>query len=161
MPEGEEGLVLLSHLNRRGTVLLRYQIGDVSVLSRQPCPKCGAVTDRLVRTPRRTDALVKIKGMLVNPEPVLAALATDDALARFRLVVDHVDPGDPLSGDVLRLVAVSVDGATGGDLATRLATLVKDETGITPEVDLTDDAGFAPEAESWKEKALDDRRGRD
>ena len=82
-------------------------------------------------------------------------------LARFRLVVDHVDPGDPLSGDVLRLVAVSVDGATGGDLATRLATLVKDETGITPEVDLTDDAGFAPEAESWKEKALDDRRGRD
>jgi phenylacetate-coenzyme A ligase PaaK-like adenylate-forming protein len=159
VPDGEEGLVLLSHLNRRGTVLLRYQIGDVSVLSRDACPHCGAVTDRLVRTPRRVDSLVKIKGMLVNPEPVLAALATDDAIARFRLVIDHADAGDPLSGDVLRLVAVPVAGAAGDDLAARLSALVKDKTGITPEVQLTDDAGFAPEAESWKEKALEDRRG--
>lgn len=156
VPEGTEGVVLLSHMNRRGTVLLRYQVGDLSVLSRETCPHCGATTDRLVATPRRMDALVKIKGMLVNPDPVTAALSADPAIAHFRLTVEHSDPDDALSPDVLRLT-VAPTGDTA-DPSARLADLVKRETGVTPVVDLIDAAAFEAEAKSWKAKAFEDRR---
>lgn len=154
--EGTEGLVLLSHLNRRGTVLLRYQVGDLSVLSRAPCPRCGATTDRLVATPRRMDALIKIKGMLVNPDPVTAALSADPSVAHFRLTVEHSDPQDTLSPDMLRLTVAPTAEAT--EPAARLTDLVKRETGITPIVDLVDATAFEAEAKSWKAKGFEDRR---
>ena len=67
VPEGEEGLILLTHLDRRGTVMLRYALGDMARLVRGPCPHCGALTERLVSIPHRVDGLLKVKGMLVNP----------------------------------------------------------------------------------------------
>jgi phenylacetate-coenzyme A ligase PaaK-like adenylate-forming protein len=155
--DGTEGLVLLTHLNRRGTVLLRYQIGDISVLTRAPCPDCGATTDRLIAAPRRADALVKIKGMLVNPEPIQERLSADAAIAQFRLSVEHADPDDALSPDVLRLTVLPA-GADCEGLADRLATLVKSETGVTPEVELTDAKTFEADATSWKAKVFEDRR---
>ena len=33
LPEGERGLSVLTHLDRRGTVLLRYALGDFAALS--------------------------------------------------------------------------------------------------------------------------------
>src|SRR4029079_3904579 len=66
--DGDEGLILLTHLDRRGTVMLRYALGDVARLARDKCPRCGALTERIVSMPRRVDGLVKIKGMLVNPQ---------------------------------------------------------------------------------------------
>jgi hypothetical protein len=81
LPDGEPGWVVLTHLQRTGTVLLRYALGDTSVRTQQPCPQCGAITDRLIQTPHRVDALLKIKGMLVNPAVVVAAL---DALLGAR-----------------------------------------------------------------------------
>ncbi|MEM9685267.1 MAG: AMP-binding protein [Pseudomonadota bacterium] len=154
--DGEEGIVLLSHLNRRGTVLLRYQVGDLSVMSKAPCPHCGATTDRLVANPRRMDALVKIKGMLVNPDPVTAALAADPDVTHFRLAVEHTDPSDTLSPDVLRLtVAVPSNVA---DPSARLIDLIKRETGVTPVVGLIDPMTFEAESKSWKEKSFEDRR---
>lgn len=156
VPDGDEGLVLISHLNRRGTVLLRYALGDVSVLSREPCPDCGATTDRLIKSPRRVDALVKIKGMLVNPDPVLAQLATDAAVAQFQLAVEHADQADPLSPDALRLrVAPTADDP---DLAGRLRDLVKRETGVTPEVEVVDGKAFDQAESTWKAKPFVDRR---
>jgi phenylacetate-CoA ligase len=48
LPDGEEGLILLTHLDRRGTVMLRYALGDVARLTRVRCPHCGALTERLL-----------------------------------------------------------------------------------------------------------------
>ena len=67
LPDGEPGLVVLTHLRRRGTLLLRYSLGDISTRSRTRCPHCGAWTDRLTTMPRRVDALVKIKGICWPP----------------------------------------------------------------------------------------------
>lgn len=154
--EGREGVVLLSHLNRRGTVLLRYQVGDLCVLSRARCPHCGATTDRLTAIPKRADSLVKIKGMLVNPEPVTAALAADPDISQYRLTVEHADPADALSPDVLRLMVLPV--SPDRDPADRLADLVKRETGVTPLVELVKPAAFEAEPSSWKENPFVDRR---
>ncbi len=111
VPDGDEGLILLTHLDRRGTVMLRYALGDVARLTRVRCPHCGALTERLISLPRRIDDLVKIKGMLVNPQALVDAVLAGPALIDFQAVIDKENPSDPLSMDRLRLRIVPAAGS--------------------------------------------------
>ena len=96
------------------------RLGDVARLTRQRCPHCGALTERIVSQPRRVDDLVKIKGMLVNPQALVDAVLGEAALLDFQAVVDKENPNDPLSMDRLRLRIVPAAGADAA-LDARLA----------------------------------------
>ena len=50
VPDGDEGLILLTHLDRRGTVMLRYALGDVARLTRGALPALRGA-DRAPRQP--------------------------------------------------------------------------------------------------------------
>lgn len=154
LPDGRVGSVLLTHLNRRGTVLLRYALGDASVLTHDPCPHCGATTERLTQLPQRSDGMVKVKGMLVNPAVLLEALGS---MGEYQLVVDHAAPGDPHSMDrlVLRLAPASDDPG----LPARAAAEVKLAIGVTPEVELVAPGAVYDAEGAAKAKRLVDRRG--
>jgi phenylacetate-CoA ligase len=157
VPDGEEGLILLTHLDRRGTVLLRYALGDVARLTRERCPHCGALTERLTSLPRRVDGLLKIKGMLVNPQALVDAVLDEPALLDFQAVVDKENPDDPLSMDRLRLrivPAVGADAALDGALALRVQRAI----GVTPVVERTvaDDPLLV--GRGWKTKPILDLR---
>ncbi|GAC1354024.1 MAG: hypothetical protein NVSMB38_31320 [Ktedonobacteraceae bacterium] len=39
--DGERGLSTVTHLDRRGTVLLRYVTGVLNAISNETCPHCG------------------------------------------------------------------------------------------------------------------------
>jgi phenylacetate-coenzyme A ligase PaaK-like adenylate-forming protein len=121
-------------LNRRGTVLVRYLLGDTSRLTTEPCPRCGATTDRLVELPHRADDLLKIRGMLVDPAVLLDALA-GLGLAEYQVVVDREAPDDPLSMDRLTVRAAPADATPADDaLAGRIAAAVKEAVGVRPQV---------------------------
>jgi phenylacetate-CoA ligase len=143
LPDGEAGLVLLTHLRRRGTVLARYALGDTSVLARSRCPHCGAWTDRLVATPRRVDDLVKIKGTLVNPAVMVAAVEELLGGREFQFVIE----------DGLTL---SLAGAPDAGLSQACATAVKAAVGVTPQVRFVPDIAQAGGA--WKLKRVLDAR---
>ena len=66
--DGTPGLLLMSHLNRRGTVLLRYRVGDIVAMERDECGSCGRTGPRFTSDPYRADGMVKIKGTLVDPQ---------------------------------------------------------------------------------------------
>lgn len=155
LPDGQSGAVALTHLNRRGTVLLRYLLGDVSVRSQAPCPACGAVTERLVQTPRRSDALLKVKGMLIHPEAVLASLDALLGATPYLLSVQSTEPSQALSADrlVLRLEA-QPDAARSRQLADE----VKRACGVTPELQFEAVGSLAPTGGSWKAKKFVDLR---
>jgi phenylacetate-CoA ligase len=155
VPDGQPGLILLSHLHRRGTLLLRYAIGDVTVRTREPCPHCGLTTDRFMATPRRVDDLVKIRGTLVDPARILAVLEAERTLAEFLAVVEKSQPGDDLSMDVLHLRIVLRDGADTS-VSARLIEEVKRAVGITPVVDVVPIAALDPA--SWKAQRFVDLR---
>lgn len=157
VPDGEEGLVLLTHLDRRGTVMLRYSLGDVARLTRERCPHCGALTERITSLPRRVDNLVKIKGMLVNPQALVDAVRGEPALLDFQAVVDKENPGDPLSMDRLRLRVVPLASAPAG-LDAELAQRVQRAVGVTPLVERTaaDDPLLA--GRGWKAQPIVDLR---
>lgn len=100
-------MAALTHLNRRGIVLLRYLMGDLTVQSFDACPHCGSNTDRFVEMPTRGDGLVKIKGMLVNPSVIESVLMKEPSVADFQVLMEHENAQDNLSMDkfTLRLAA--------------------------------------------------------
>jgi len=144
VPPGHSGLVLLTHLKRRGTVLLRYALGDISVLSRSRCPHCGSWTERLVAMPRRIDELLKIKGTLVNPDVLAQAVEAILGAREFQFTIER----EP-SGDRLRLKV-----AAGPDIA-GLAEAVKKASGVTPTVEFV---AFDAFTAGWKLKRVMDLR---
>jgi phenylacetate-coenzyme A ligase PaaK-like adenylate-forming protein len=160
VPDGAEGLILLTHLDRRGTVMLRYALGDVARLTRAPCPHCGALTERIVSLPRRVDSLVKIKGMLVNPQTLVDAVRAEPSLLDFQAVVDKENPSDPLSMDRLRLRVVVASSGASADLDSALAQRVHRAVGVTPIVEhaAPDDPLLA--GRGWKAQPLLDLRKR-
>jgi phenylacetate-CoA ligase len=148
--DGETGLVLLTHLRRRGTVLMRYALGDVSALTHERCPHCGAWTDRLVAAPRRVDALLKIKGTLVNPALLVDAAQSLLGGRDFQFVITRQDS---LYQDAL---ALNIAGAEDAETGRRLAEAVKAATGLTPAVLFVRE--IAQSASAWKLKRILDKR---
>src|SRR5262245_13945632 len=86
VPDGETGRLAVTHLHRRGTVLLRYLVGDMVALSREPCPLCGRLGERVVAPPRRVGALVKCRGMLVNTDVVIETVSAMPGIGQFQIV---------------------------------------------------------------------------
>lgn len=149
LPDGEEGLIVLSHLRRRGTLLLRYAVGDLGVRSTAPCPHCGRVTERILGTLRRADELTKIRGMLVNPALAIAAV---DGAAEVRDFRFEIARQGALGMDEFVLLVVPEPGTTPGDA---LAARVKSAIGVTPRIERVAEIG----GESWKAKRWMDQRG--
>lgn len=158
LPEGERGLVVISHLNRRGTLLLRYSTGDLSVLSRSACPHCGATTDRFTEMPQRADDLVKIKGMLVNPTVVEAAVLAVDGVSEYQALVERENMADPFSMDRLRIRIAGT--APLSDKAPLVSLAVKQATGVTPQVECVEaSAIYGPNGSLKLKRFVDQRKG--
>jgi len=155
VPDGDSGLILLTHLRRRGTLLLRYALGDITGRSRETCSHCGANTDRLIEIPRRADSLVKIRGMLVNPDLISEILAAESSVAEFQIVIDRVDPADQHSMDqmILRIALTGADATTAG-----LADRVKQAVGVTPVMEIVSGDDIYRPGDTLKTKRIMDLR---
>lgn len=99
LPDGERGALAITHINRRGTTLIRYLVGDIVSLSHDRCPHCGRNGDRVIPPIVRTKDLLKVKGMLINPTVLLDALSAVAGLDEFQVVLARQDPSDPYSMD--------------------------------------------------------------
>ncbi len=155
--DDEEGLILLTHLDRRGTVMLRYSLGDVARMTRARCPHCGALTERLISLPHRVDGLLKIKGMLVNPQTLVDALRGVADIVDFQAVVEKEVAGDALSPDRLVVNVAPADGAPD-DLRARVGEKVRAAIGVAPVVRLIAADDRALVERGWKTKPLLDLR---
>jgi phenylacetate-coenzyme A ligase PaaK-like adenylate-forming protein len=157
LPEGEKGQILLTHLDRRGTVLLRYALGDVTAHSTAPCPRCGRCAGRLTELPRRTDELVKIKGMLVNPEVIAGILVRERAVSEYQIVIEKERADDPFSMDRL-LLRIAVSGEAPEAVSRRIAEAVKQAVGVTPVAEVVPVNAIYDPDQTVKSKRLVDRR---
>lgn len=111
LPEGERGALALTQLNRRGTALVRFLVGDIVGLAHGPCPHCGRTADRIVGPVVRTKDLLKVKGMLINPAVLLEAIRAIPEVQEFQIVLTRQNPSDPLSPDelVIRVASTHPD----------------------------------------------------
>ncbi len=136
--EAELGLLAITHLNRRGTAVLRYVIGDLAALERGPCPHCGRSGERLVvkvgsTYATRADEVLTIKSKMVNPQVLRNVLDATPGVLRYRLELERESAGDPYSADRVRVV-VSAEPGRGEEIEAEVRERLRLATGAEVEV---------------------------
>lgn len=129
VPDGQPGRLAYTHLDRRGTVLLRFLVGDRAVLDRSPCPHCGWKGGRIVEHLGREGGFVKIRGNLVNIEAVHTAIGHTEGIADHRVEVVARDGLDAM------IVTVAPEPADEvRDVHSAVVDAVRRATGVRPDV---------------------------
>ena len=159
MPDGEKGMLVVSHLNRRGTVLLRYLVGDVVALNHETCPNCGRWEPRFVGSPYRADGVTKIKGVLVNPAILQdqMSLLFQRGLFEYQFIVGKQDPDDRFSADSLTL-KLSCSAQDEDRLVREASTIVVQTIEMTPSVEFLHQGSFSEISNDYKFSRFVDTR---
>src|SRR5262249_40936465 len=66
LPDGEEGELVFTTLNKEAMPVIRYRTGDLSKLNREKCV-CGRTMARMQRVRARIDDMLIIRGVNVFP----------------------------------------------------------------------------------------------
>lgn len=156
-PEGQEGALALTHLHRRGTVFLRYLVGDVAAFRLERCADSGVLGERLTQRPRRADDLVKVKGMLVNPALVLDILSAERSIQEFQLVVRKIDIDDMDSPDILE-VRIAADETQQARLLATIPDSVQRAIMVRPQVSFVSASDIFDPAKNLKARRFVDAR---
>jgi phenylacetate-coenzyme A ligase PaaK-like adenylate-forming protein len=157
LPDGERGALAITHLDHRGTVLIRYVVGDVISLDRAPCPHCGRTSERLCGPVVRTKDLIKVKGMLINPAVLLDKLQALPGLDDFQVVIRKETPSDPFSMDQLN-IRVATQSLDREELAAAIIAETAGAVGVTPKVEfVTERELFDPAAQAKAVRFVDAR----
>lgn len=138
LPDGERGLFTVTHLDRRGTVLLRYVVGDLNAISNEICPHCGRQGQRVVTNTVRTAELVNLKGTLINPDVIKEAIATVAGIEEYQIVFTKEKQDDPYSSDQL-LVRVATPTGEQERVRTQLASKVAEAAEMRPVIEFVQD----------------------
>jgi phenylacetate-CoA ligase len=157
LPDGERGALAVTYLDRRGTVLIRFLVGDVVSIDRSPCPHCGRHGERIIGPVVRTKDLVKVKGMLINPAVLLDALQGLADVDELQVVVQRVDANNPFSMDEL-VVRMATQSPAKDQLANDIADRVQKAVRVKPRVEFTNVIDIYDPASQTKARRFLDKR---
>ncbi|RPI92251.1 MAG: phenylacetate--CoA ligase family protein, partial [Spirochaetales bacterium] len=73
LPDGEEGELVLTHINREAMPVFRYRTRDLTRFIPEPCP-CGRTHRRIERIKGRTDDMMIVSGVNVFPSQIETVL---------------------------------------------------------------------------------------
>jgi phenylacetate-coenzyme A ligase PaaK-like adenylate-forming protein len=157
--DGERGLLLITHLGRTGTLLVRYALGDLVALDHSTCPHCGRTAERIVTPPVRIGDLVKVKGALVSTEAMQAVLEQSAGIAEYQIVLRRVEPLDELSSEELLLRVALRPGANQEELEADVTGRFVRTTNVSPVFEWTTSDRIFDPANDVKPRRLVDERG--
>lgn len=138
VPDGTPGEIVFTHLDARGSVVLRYRTGDLidAGLTHEPCPHCGRTCPRLLGNIYRVSDfkrlnLDKVKGTLVNLGALEHVLDDTAGLGAWQIELRKHN-NDPLELDELVVHAVALDGAPSESLCALITMNLRQKTELTP-----------------------------
>jgi phenylacetate-CoA ligase len=85
VPDGAEGELVFTTLNKEAFPLIRYRTRDISTITREPCP-CGRTGALMSRVTGRTDDMLIIRGVNVYPSQIETALLNIPAASPHYLI---------------------------------------------------------------------------
>jgi phenylacetate-CoA ligase len=89
LPDGEEGELVLTHINREAMPMFRYRTRDLTRFIPEPCP-CGRTHRRIERIKGRTDDMLIISGVNVFPSQVETVLMnTPEVGNNYQIVLER------------------------------------------------------------------------
>ncbi len=91
VPDGEEGELVLTHLNREAMPMLRYRTRDLTRIIPEPCA-CGRTHRRIERIKGRTDDMLIIGGVNVFPSQIETVLMNVPEVGNnYQIVLERVE----------------------------------------------------------------------
>lgn len=93
LPEGAEGELVFTALDKEAYPLLRYRTRDICTLTRQKC-SCGRTHVRMAKPKGRSDDMLIIRGVNVFPSQVETVLLNNGYAANYQIIVDRVNNTD-------------------------------------------------------------------
>ncbi len=163
VPEGQDGELVWTWLSAEGTAMIRYRSRDLSRMWWDERCACGRTHPKIGAIKGRSDDAVSIRGLIVFPSQVEAALVKfPETGANFRIIVDKRDGLDTFDLKVeVKEVALLEDEARALRLTRAMAESVKTVTGNSPKVELVR-ADSLPRATGGEAKTasarMEDRR---
>ena len=162
LPDGQEGVLVLTHLTREAMPLLRYWTSDITSLSHDTCA-CGRTHVKMSRIRGRSDDMLIIRGVNLYPTQVEEILkGIPGVVPHYQLVVtrqgtlDEVEVKVELAEDLFHEVAQEVlsDEAIEADhrtssLRNTIKNAIRGTTGLNMTVTLMT-PGTVPRSEGGK-----------
>lgn len=136
--EGEEGEIVYTALDWRGTVVIRYRTGDIATegIFYHRCPNCGRTVPRISPDIKRSSEykefnLTKIKGTLVDMNAFFPILMGHPDILEWQLEIRKKDD-DPYGLDELWLYLAIKEGTNQENLKKEIEKKIIAETEIAP-----------------------------
>ncbi|MGB9804600.1 phenylacetate--CoA ligase family protein [Desulfofundulus sp.] len=132
--EGEIGVLVITHLTREATPMVRYWTNDLAKLITEPCA-CGRTH---ARSPGgilgRADDLVVYKGAKFYPSQVEKVIRSFDCLSdQYRIELTH---DEERGVDICTVVVERTREILEEDFVPKLKKALKEELMVTPEVSI-------------------------
>jgi phenylacetate-CoA ligase len=89
LPEGEEGELVFTSLDKEAFPLLRYRTRDLTVLTREKC-SCGRTHVRMMKPKGRSDDMLIIRGVNVFPSQIETVLLKEGYTPNYEIHVDRI-----------------------------------------------------------------------
>jgi len=136
VPWGEPGVLVFSHIDWRGSVLLRYWMGDLiqGGVTWEKCPKCG-FTLPILRPPigRAARDFTKIKGARVPHINFTNAVRRAEGVESFQVIITKEDEEDQTSRDRVIVYASIKPDADEQLVKAAITKNVKLDTEVSPD----------------------------
>ena len=129
VPDGEEGEIVLTTLQKEGAPLIRFRTHDLSRFVLEDCPCGHNEHPRIDIITGRTDDMVKVKGVNMFPAQFEEILAfTDGASSEYQIMIDHLNGRDILTF----FFETAATGEEREKVEKQLAALFKAKLNMTP-----------------------------
>ena len=158
VPDGETGELVFTTLHKFALPLIRYRIGDLSIMTNEPC-ECGRTHPRIMRILGRTDDMLIIRGINVFPSQVESVLMNIPEVGdHWEIVVDRKGPLDMMTVRV-ELTESGFSDKIGDlmKLKKKVAKELKGVLNIAAEVDLVE-PGTIPRSMGKAKRVTDNRK---
>ena len=155
LPDGQEGELVLTTLQRQAMPLMRYRTKDLTKIISEPC-KCGRTHRRIARITARTDDMMIINGVNIFPIQIEKTILSIPEAGK-NYVIELFDHN---CMDKLRVkIEINNDTFKGTlkdleKLQDRLVSELKQELDVTPVVQFVE-AGSLPVTEGKAKRVID------
>ncbi|GER86075.1 phenylacetate-coenzyme A ligase [Dictyobacter vulcani] len=136
--DGQDGELVWTWLTGDGTAMIRYRSRDLSRLWWEERCACGRTHPKISGIKGRSDDAVSIRGLIVFPSQVEAALIQfPETASNFRIIVDRKNDLDTFALKVeVKDLTLLDDAERVKLLQSNMAAAVKSITGNTPKIEL-------------------------
>ncbi len=122
LPDGVEGELVFTSLDKEAFPLLRYRTRDICTLTHEKCA-CGRTHVRMGKPKGRTDDMLIIRGVNVFPSQIETVLINHGYASNYQIVVDRVNNTDTLDVRVEMTPEMFTDNV--GEIQARQRDLVE------------------------------------